>query len=77
MMISCVTFEYSKNPGLPVLFFPKLAAPRQEFPWRSESVFSRKPDLPAAIFARKISRALLTACCRSAQKRNWRRRCGF
>jgi len=52
-MISCVTFEYSKNPGFPVLFFPKLAALRKEFRWRPESVFSRKPDLPAAIFRAK------------------------
>ena len=30
-MISCVTFEYSKNPGCPVAFFPKLAALRKKF----------------------------------------------
>jgi len=50
-----ILVEYSKNPGFPVLFFPKLAALRKEFPWRPESVSSRKPDLPAAIFSAKIS----------------------
>ena len=54
MMISCVTFEYSKNSACPVAFFPKLAVLRKEFPWRPESVFSRKPDLPAAILSAKI-----------------------
>ncbi len=50
-----ILFVYSKNPGFPILFFPKLAALRKEFPWRPESVLSRKPDLPAAIFSAKIS----------------------
>ena len=56
-----ILFEYSKNPGFPILFFPKLAALRKEFPWRPEMVFSRKPDLAAAIFSAKnfLARCLL------------------
>src|SRR5882724_7623350 len=45
MMISCVTFEYSKNSACPVAFFPKLAVLRKEFPRRSESILTGKPAL--------------------------------
>ena len=90
MMISCVTFEYSKNSACPVAFFPKLAAPRKEFPRRSESILTGKPallrsDFPCSSVAAGVTPAILcacafrvlampTACSYSLQKRNWRQR---
>src|SRR6266446_5864949 len=68
MMISCVTFEYSKNTGCPVaIFFRKLAALRKEFPRRSESILTGKPayvrsDFPCSSVAAGVTPAILRAC---------------
>ena len=68
MMISCVTFEYSKNTGCPVaIFFRKLAARRKKFPRRSESILTGKPayvrsDFPCSSVAAGVPPAILRAC---------------
>ena len=67
MMISCVTFEYSKNSACPVAFFPKLAVLRKKFFPGGLNRFSQaNRPCCAAIFrasvAAGVTPAILCAC---------------